>query len=131
ANPYTDGQAFAANITVTGIGRGSGIKGEDANNRYNASGWNTASLDGNNYFEFTLTPNPNFKIDFTGFIYEAQTSGTGPVSFAFRSSLDNFTSDIGVPTETGATISLRAAAFQNITTSVTFRIYGWGASAAG
>ena len=58
-------------------------------------------------------------------------SGTGASFFAIRSSLDNFTSDIGSPTATGATINLSGAAFQNIASSITFRIYGWGASASG
>lgn len=131
ANPYIDGQTVAANITVSGIGRGSGISANNANDRYNASGWNSTSLDANDYFEFTLTPNPGLKINFSGFAYTSQASGTGPVSFAIRSSLDSFTSDLGTPSAAGATISLSAPMFQNVTAAITFRVYGWGASAAG
>lgn len=131
ANPYTAGQVVTANITVSGIGRGTGIVGSNANNRYNASGWNSPSLDVNDYFEFTLTPNAGFKIDFVSFVYTGQASGTGPVNFAFRSSADGFTSNIGTPNAAGTTISLAAAAYQNITGTITFRFYGWGASAAG
>src|SRR5690606_29160935 len=113
-NPYTTGQNVATNITVFGIGRGSEISASNGIDRYNASSWNSASLDANDYFEFTLNPSPNFKINVSDFVYTGEKSGTGPTFFAFRSSLDNFTSDIGVPTATGATISLSAAAFQNI-----------------
>lgn len=56
ANPFTAGQTFDPNITVSGIGRGTGIAGQNANNRYNASGWSTTTIDLNDYYEFTLTP---------------------------------------------------------------------------
>lgn len=131
ANPYTTGQIVNANITVSGIGRGSGITGTNANDRYNANSWNTASLDNTAYFEFTLTPNSGYQINFINFIYTGQASGTGPTNVAFRSSVDGFTANIGTPTISGTTLSLAAAAYQNITSSITFRIYGWGASASG
>ncbi|MDP2336773.1 MAG: choice-of-anchor L domain-containing protein, partial [Bacteroidota bacterium] len=129
-DPYTTGQTVDANISVSGIGRGTGITGINANNRYNANGWNTATLDVNDYFYFTLTPNSGYKINFTSFVYSGQTSNTGPVNFAFRSSIDNFSSDIGTPTSTGATIDLTNSAYQNISTAIEFRLYGWGASGA-
>lgn len=131
ANPYTTGQTVNGNITVSGIGRGTGIAGTSANDRYNATGWNSTSLDANDYFSFTLTPNSGCEIDFTSFVYTAQASGTGPVSFALRSSVDGFVANIGTATATGVTINLSAAAYQNITGAITFRLYGWGASAAG
>lgn len=131
ANPYTTGQTFDANITVSGIGRGSGITGANANDRYNANAWNSVALDANDYFTFTLTPNSGFKIDFTSLVYVSQASGTGPTSFAVRSSVDGFVANIGSPISTGATITLTAGTYQNITAAIEFRIYGWGASAAG
>lgn len=131
SNPYTTGQTFDANITVSGIGRGSGITGANANDRYNANAWNSVALDANDYFTFTLTPNSGFKIDFTSLVYVSQASGTGPTSFAVRSSVDGFVANIGSPISTGATITLTAGTYQNITAAIEFRIYGWGASAAG
>lgn len=128
--PYTTGQTVAANLTVSGIGRGSGVSGSVANNRYNASGWSTGSLDPNDYFEFILTPTMSSEIDFVSFVYTGQRSGSGPNNFAFRSSVDAFASDIGSATTTGTTISLSAAAYQNIMGPITFRFYGWGAGAA-
>ena len=126
ANPYTTGQTVDPNITVTGIGRGAGITGTNANDRYNANSWNTTTLDPTGYFEWTLTPNGGYEIDYTDLTFVAQASGTGPTSFAFRTSADTFTGDIGTPTATGATIDL--SAFQNVTTAMTFRLYGWNAS---
>ena len=131
SNPYTTGQTFDTNVTVGGIARGSGIVSANANNRYNASGWNSASFDSSDYFEFTITPKPSFEIDFTNFVYTGQASGSGATSFAFRSSVDSFASNLGTPTAGGTTISLSAISFQNVTSATTFRLYGWAASAAG
>lgn len=131
SNPFTDGQVVAANLTVSGIGRGAGINGTNANNRYNANSWDTPSLDETAYFEFVLTPNEGYAIDFTNFIYTGQASGTGATSFAFRSSVDGFTSNVGSPTATGVTIDLSGESFQGISSAITFRIYGWGASGSG
>jgi hypothetical protein len=129
ANPFTAGQTVNANITVSGISRGTGIAPSSALNRFSASGWNSGAFNANDYYEFTLTPNVGCEIDFASFVYTGQASGTGPVSFAFRSSVDGFVANIGAPLAAGAAIILSAAAYQNITTPITFRIYGWGASA--
>ncbi|RIA08371.1 lamin tail-like protein [Flavobacteriaceae bacterium MAR_2010_72] len=128
-NPYTIGQIVDPNLTASGIGRGPGINGLNANDRYNANSWNTVSIDLTAYFEFTLTPNSGYRIDFTSFVYTGQISSAGPISFVFRSSLDGFTSNIGSPTAMGTTIDLSSVNFQNIMTSITFRLYAWEASA--
>lgn len=128
SNPYTIGQTVNSNITVTGISRGSGINASTANDRYNANSWDTSSFDSTAYFEFTLTPNSGYQINFVNFDYFGQTSGTGPTSFVFRSSVDSFTSNVGTPTPGGTSISLTGAAYQNRTTAITFRMYAWGAS---
>lgn len=125
---YTAGDVKNANITVSGISKGTGINGNAANDRYAANGWNSASYDANDYFEFTVTPNANYKINFSGFTYTGQASGTGPTNFAFRSSVDNFTGNIGTPAASGTTVNLSGAAYQNITSAIKFRFYGWGAS---
>jgi hypothetical protein len=126
ANPYTAGQTVISNITVSGIGRGSGISGNNANDRYNANSWDSGSIDLNDYFTWTLTPASGFEMDFTSFVYTAQRSHNSINGFAFRSSVDGFTSNIGTPTDTGATISLTDSAFQNISSAITFRLYAWG-----
>jgi hypothetical protein len=51
SNPYTTGQTVNANITVSGIGRGTGITGQIASNEYSASGWESGSFNSNDYFE--------------------------------------------------------------------------------
>jgi hypothetical protein len=129
-NPFTAGQQFNLNIVVSGIGRGMGINGSNANDRYSAKGWNSSALNENDYFTFTLTPNSGYRIDFISFVYTGQTSGTGPTSFAFRSSLDDFSSDFGSPASTGGIIDLSNSIFQNIKIAIEFRLYAWSASSA-
>ena len=133
SNPYTIGETFFPDITVSGIGRSSGIFAKDANNRYNARGWVSTTLNSTYYFTFMLTPNLGYQINLTNFNFTGQVSATGPINFAFRSSLDNFSSDIGAPTAaqdpgTNITINLTNLIYQNISTPIEFRIYAWGAS---
>ena len=135
ANPFTAGQTFDSNITVSGIGRGTGINANAGGDRYNATAWNLSALDLLDYFTFTLTPTSGFSINFDSLTGTWQTSGTGPRNYAFRSSLDGFTSNIatGAPPNNSSAafnLSLSAAAFDSITTAIEFRIYGWGGSNA-
>jgi hypothetical protein len=129
ADPYTAGQTFDPNITVSGIGRGTGISANAGSDRYNAKGWSTAALIANDYFYFTLTPNAGYKIDFSSFTYTGQVSSGSP-SFALRSSIDGYTANIGTPNISGTTISLSAATYQGITAPVTFRFYAYNLAAA-
>jgi hypothetical protein len=130
SNPYTAGQIVDINITVSGIGRGTGITGDPGADRYNAKGWVNPTLDIDDYFEFTLTPNSGAKINFLNFTYKGTASGSGPATFAFRSSLNGYTTNIGTPSATGTTIDLSTADYQEITSPITFRFYGWGASSS-
>lgn len=132
SNPYTDNDVTVANITVSGIGRGDATTvGVDANDRYNADNWNVASFDATKYFEFTLTPNSGYKIDFTNLVYTAQASPTGPTNFSLRSSVDGYLNDIATTSlVTGDVFGLSAASFQGVTAAITFRLFAWGASSA-
>lgn len=127
-NPYTTGDGNDANITVSGIGLGTGAIGTNANNRYNANSWNTAGIDSNAYFEWTLTPNAGYRIDFSSFVYTGQVSATGPTTFVLLTSANGFSIPVGTATGTGTTISLSAAMFQNRTVATSFRLYAYGAS---
>jgi hypothetical protein len=130
-NPFVLNQVVNANIWASGIGRGGGLLPVSAKNRYNAKSWNSSVLDQTDYFEFQIKPNAGKRIDFMSFVYTGRVSSTGPVSFAFRSSVDGYGANIGKVTATGSTVLLSAAAFQNITTPIVFRIYAWGAPTAG
>ncbi|MFE3871320.1 T9SS sorting signal type C domain-containing protein [Flavobacterium sp. ZS1P70] len=128
---YVTGQTFDPNITVSGISKGSGLNGNGGDNRYNAKDWDSSSLDTNDYFEFTITPNAGYQINYAKFIYKAQVSATGPANFVFRSSLDNYIANIATPIIPNSAsevtpIAVDLSAFQSITTPITFRFYGWG-----
>ncbi|MCB0662392.1 MAG: hypothetical protein KDC24_06610 [Saprospiraceae bacterium] len=129
-NPYIIGQYLDPNVSASGIGRGPGVANNNGDNRYNGKNWDSPVLDNSDYFEFTISPNSGYKLNFSSFDYTAQASGTGPTTFSFRSSLDAFTTEIASPTNTGGSIDLSDPSFQNITTSITFRLYGWGASSS-
>jgi trimeric autotransporter adhesin len=127
-NPYTTGGTLLTGVTSTGIGRGTGLTASSAQDRYSATAWTTsASVDVNDYFAISLTPGSGLKLNFTNFIYTSQRSSNGPNSFVFRSSLDSFTANIGTPTSTGTTIDLSGALFQDIATTIEFRLYGFSA----
>jgi hypothetical protein len=135
-DPYSTNQVIVAGITSTGIGQGGGLNNSNSTNTYNASSWSTngtLNTGNNDYFQWTITPATCKEIDFTSLILFYQRTTSGPQNIALRSSVNNYatniwTSALGVTTEQNATISLSAAAFQNINTPITFRIYGWNAA---
>lgn len=123
-NPYTTGQTIDPNITVEGLFRGPGLIANSGADRFNARDWTlSGTLDPNDYFDFTLAPNAGFQINFVSFVFTAQRNGNGPRDFSFRSSLDNFATEIAAPSATGGTIDL--SAFTNIQDAISFRLYGF------
>lgn len=140
ANPYTVGQLTNPNVSVSGIGRGIGINGVNGNDTYTANGWNTPALDPDAYFEWVVTPNAGYEIDFRNFVVSLRTNNvTLPNelgnNIVLRSSVDGFATDIETfilttTSNTSFTVDLTDVSFQNINTPITFRIYAWGADAA-
>ena len=142
SNPYTNGQVVDPNVSFSGIGRSTvgTLSASSATGRYSASGWATTStVNLNDYYSFTFTPIAGDSYSFQDFQSTIQHSGTGPTNFTFRSSLDGYMADLGTTTlatsntaaTTYPTISLSAVVFQNLTTAVTFRMYGYGGSSSG
>jgi len=134
SNPFTSGQIFSNGISVSGIGMGGGIAAAGASNRYNTEDWTSASSPNpNDFIVWTITPNSCYEVDFTSLVFEFQRSGNGPQNIALRSSLDGYASNIwslsnlSVNVQT-VTIPLSATVFQDLTSAITFRLYGWNAS---
>ena len=125
-NPYTTGQTINANITVSGIGHGTGLAGANGNNAYTLSGWSTGALSTTDYDNWVLTPNPGYHINFSSFVY-AGAINFSTASWDFRSNAagDNFATNIGTPATAGATITLTGAPYQNITSATEFRLFGF------
>lgn len=115
----------------------------------------TGSIDLTNYFEFTVTPNAGTTYDLTSVTFRHQRSGTGPRTYAVRSSRDSYASnlaasinpanaelsvqagnvffrvnDANTAGQNGSTITLDATNFSGLTGPVTFRFYSWNAEAS-
>lgn len=137
SNPYTTGQTVADNCTASGIGIGPAISGNAGVDKYTATFWTpsaTAVVAGE-YFEFIVSPNEGYKINYSNFSFSCQRSSTGPVNGVVRSSLDGFTANIMSFNFAMAVSSqmadLSGTAFQEITIPITFRIYGFGSPSNG
>jgi hypothetical protein len=102
------------------------------------------AISAGDYFEFTITPKANVKVNFTSltFVYGGTTDATGgldasfavlasPTGFGAADDLGTFTNNIAAnQTQFGtndlpANVSLSGSAFQDVTGPVTFRIYVW------
>jgi hypothetical protein len=87
-----------SNLLTSIISRGPGLTSSGNADRFNATNWALTSIvnavSGNNYMEFTITPNSGYKFNITSIVVQWQRSGTGNTAISLRSSLDNFLSDI-------------------------------------
>ncbi|HEY4334825.1 MAG TPA: hypothetical protein VGM89_02985 [Puia sp.] len=102
---------------------------------YGEGGWPTGALDPNAYYQFTVTASAGYYVvlnTVTLVIRRSSTgspSGSGPTTWSLRSSLDGYTADIttnSAMTYSYATYSVALpAAFQAISSTVTFRLYGY------
>ncbi|RZJ33111.1 MAG: T9SS type A sorting domain-containing protein [Flavobacterium sp.] len=114
----------------------------------------TGAIDLNTYFSVTITPNANYSFDLSQLSFRTQRSGTGIRTYAVRSSIDGYSSnlpatvvpdnaeiavqpgniffrthDLTTTGQNGSTVTFNN--FTNITSPVTLRFYGWNAEAAG
>ncbi len=129
--------AQPTNAAASDMSRGSGVSPSNAANTFSSNGWSTGALDVNDYYEFTATPNAGFELDLTSLVFSERRSGTGIRTFEIRSSLDGYSTTIGAPigvpdnTSTRTqTIILPSPTFENLTSAITFRIYGYNAEGA-
>ncbi len=136
-----------ANVTVGALTRGSGVSTTGATYSKEWGGYNWASttvaaaVTANSYLSFTIAPKLNYEVSFNNIpAYQFYSNGTGPTDGQWQYSLNGslFTSfaDVTFPS-TGvnslASIDLSSiTGLQNVpsTTTVTFRLVGYGASSA-
>jgi hypothetical protein len=131
------------NVSAAALAVGPGVNPATNSNRLGGTAWFDTgdsnpttlleSIAGGDYIQFTVTPNAGYMFSATNFSFIWDRSSTGPGNVTLRSSLDSFSSDLG--TVTGITGGVFATnniplSLTNITTAVTFRIYGWGATNA-
>ncbi|MBK7692627.1 MAG: hypothetical protein IPJ31_16480 [Bacteroidetes bacterium] len=139
----------APNSTMSVLSRGAGISAASLARAFSAtnfaaSGTKANALATDQYFSFSLTANPGFQLSLSTLDVKLRRSGTGPSTYVWRYSNDgvNFF-DIGVDMPFTSTntegevqpqIDLSSIpALQNVLsgTTITFRLYAWGATAVG
>ncbi len=77
----TDFTTTAPNVNASPISRGSGLNPNGAGGSMNSNGFSTsATLNtaNNDYYEFTLTPNPTFSLYLEQLSFTQRRSGSGP-----------------------------------------------------
>lgn len=123
----------ATGVSASSITRGANVSAHTATNSMNSTNWSTNVTVGlAKYYQFGLTPDPGFTLSLTSLVIGMTRTAAGPASFAVRSSLDSFASDIftGLVPETVAKITNNfGTGFDNLTGPVNFRVYGYNATA--
>ena len=133
------------NLSISTLSRGSGIVPSNlansfSSNNFTGGGTQASSITDNDYLQFNISAVSGYKVSLSTLDVNFRRSGTGPNNFIWRYSLDgtNFT-DIGssfiynINPGNGtaqAQIDLSTIpALQNVfNTTITFRLYGWGAT---
>ncbi len=136
---FTGASGNEASIAATTLGpdmqggsvsRGIGLTAVSGANTFSAGGWTGGiSMDPNDYFQFTMTPNAGFMYSIDSLTYKVEPGG--PHVWALRSDADGYTGNLdswsyyasGVVTQT---VNLAANLdFQDVTDTTTFRLFGW------
>jgi hypothetical protein len=139
--------------------------------RFSFNGWPIATLSGSNsatsysamggsidltkYYEVMMSPTAGYAVTLDSITFLSRRTGTGPRSFAFRSSADAYANNLtaSVPSSTllsiagtneffytvdaattsnyqsGNKVTTSGAAFVGFTSPMTFRLYSWNAEA--
>jgi hypothetical protein len=131
--------ATANGIATTTISRGSGLSSSANADRFNATNWAITSIanaiSGNNYMEFTVTPNSGFQFSVSSILFQIQRSGTGLTAIALRSSLDSYASNLDAQKSVVDNTSTQSFTFTfsqaNSSSAVTYRLYGYSEAGGG
>ncbi len=131
--------AAGVNTTATNAVLGSAI-GSGAYNGgtvyFGEDGWPSGSLDPDAYIEFSVAPTAAHTVTVASMQLSIRRSttgtsaGSGPRNWALRSSLDGFAADISNGTLSTSITSVPVtftASFANLSTAVSFRLYGYNA----
>jgi hypothetical protein len=148
-----------ANLSPGQIGLGSGVTWGNSNGNLRATAWAldpvvgslSGNFDANDYIGFTLTADSGYTLDLNSITFGIGRSGSGPRTWQWRSSVDNFVSALagyttvasgltnssGILTNpdsnsswTGNVLSFSGSSFSGLT-SITLRLYGYNSEGAG
>ena len=140
-----------ANLSISSVSRGPGLLVSALANSYSSTDFSlngtfTDATTNGDYLQFAVNAVAGFKVSLSTLDANFRRSGTGPNTFQWQYSLDGFATagvNIGAaisytlnPTNGTAQTPIDLsviAALQNVlnTTTVTFRLYGYGATATG
>ena len=128
-----------ANISTSTITRGSGLTASNNGDRFNATSWATASIanavTGNDYMQFTITPNATCDFSISSIEIILQRSATGPRGIALRSSIDGFATNLDGEKPITDNTSTQTFTFNfthsNISSATTYRFYMWAETTQG
>jgi len=126
-------------LTSSTISRGAGLTASSNSQRFNATGWAITSIanavSGNDYMEFTITPNLGKQFTVTSIVVQWQRSGTGNTQIALRSSLDNYATNLDTVKAVSDLTTTQTFTWTfsqpNSSTPVTYRLYSYAEDAAG
>lgn len=135
----TVGSSLVVGLSVGDLTRGAGINVLSTANSMNSSSWTTSNtIDSNDYYQFSLAPTVGHAMSLGSVAFAERRSSTGIRTFELRSSLDGFATAIpgtmiGVPDDDLVRDQslLLGTPFTNLTTGVTFRLYGYSAESGG
>ncbi len=131
--------ASAAGIGIGVLSRGSGIAATSTGSAYNSNGWYSSAtittlsdaVTNNDYYQFTV-PITSGTFNITAVSFFLQASNTGPGTVTLRSSIDNYTTDLGTASvPTASTLRTVTVNLTGVSGTLTFRLYGYGATAGG
>ncbi len=118
-----------ANLASSTISRGSGLSGQNNQDRFNSKNWSLNTLDLTDYLSFTVSPNAGYQVSITSIEIKHERSSQGPTSFALRSSIDGFSTDLGTFTSPNTNLlqDVINLNISNQASAIEFRIYGFSA----
>lgn len=129
----------AANIAVSAITRGATLTPAANADRFNATNWAITSIanaiSGNNYVEFTISPNVGHMFSVSSILFQLQRSSTGFAAIALRSSVDNYATNLDAEKTVVDNTSTQSFTFAftqiNSLVPVIYRLYGYAEAVGG
>jgi hypothetical protein len=115
------------------IVRGPGVDPRDGANSINSFDWTSAAtIDEDDYYGFTITPNAGFAVDVDRISFSERRSNQGILTFDLRSSLDAYATSLFTFVTPDNDNNRRhnvvlGAAFDDLQAPVTFRFFGYAA----
>jgi len=120
-----------SNISVNSINCNNG----EGNTAFSGDVYWGSSFSAANYIQFTVTPASGYQLTAYSLVFDKWRTTNGATNYAVRSNIDNYAANIasGTVSTTQTTISaiILGSTFQNLSSAVTFRIYGYGGGSSG